>query len=140
MRTLLAATACLFAVSFVDQVWAQTCPNGSSRVTDVQQLVGGNTLCASRGGDVWQEFHSGGGDLIDYKKGLSDPVDRTEKVGTWTSTNGESSLLTHSYTGGSSYSWAVCGVGTPASSYTLVSTTGGTITGATLRTGQVACP
>ena len=141
MKTLLAAAACLFAVSFVNQVWAQTCPSGSSRVADVQLLVGGNTLCASRGSDLWQEFHSGAGAiLIDYKKGPSDPVDRTERVGTWTATNGADYLWSPTpITADRATRGGVCAVGTPATSYTLVSSTGGTITGATLRTGQVAC-
>ena len=123
---------------------AQVCPVGTTtRVSNVQQLVGGNTLCAARGTDSWQEFHQGtsSGALIDFKRGLGHPVDPTETVGSWTATNGANSSVTHNYLGGTSFSWLVCqDVATP-STFTLVSTgASGTITGATFRAGQGACP
>lgn len=136
--------ALLSLAGFLGQAVAQSaCPSGSSRVSNVQSLVSGKTLCAARGSDRWQEFHNGGpsgGALIDYKLGASHAVDPTTTVGAWTAQNGANSLLTHSYTGGSSYPWMVCQVGT-SSVYTLVSTgAAGTITGATFLGGQVACP
>lgn len=136
--------ALLSLAGFLGQAVAQSaCPSGSSRVSNVQSLVSGRTLCAARGSDRWQEFHNGGpsgGALIDYKLGASHAVDPTTTVGAWSAQNGANSLLTHSYTGGSSYPWMVCQVGT-SSVYTLVSTgAAGTITGATFLGGQVACP
>lgn len=136
--------AILSLAGFMGQATAQSsCPAGTARVNNVQSLAGGKTLCAVRNADKWQEFHQGGpnsGNLFDYKRGPTDPVDPTSKVGTWTAANGANSLLTHSYTGGSSYSWLVCQVGA-SSTYTLVSTAAaGTINGATFAAGQVACP
>ena len=119
------------------------CPAGSTRVVNVGNLVAGNTLCAVRGSDKWQEQHRGtglGGPLWDYKMGANHPVDPTEQVGRWSAQNGENSLLTHNYIGGSNFSWLVCQVGT-TSTYTLISTgTAGTITGATVLAGQTSCP
>jgi hypothetical protein len=132
----------ILAVGLVGQSLAQlACPAGTTRVTQLQQLVGGNTVCAVRGADQWQEFHQGasGGALIDFKKGPTDPVDPTATVGTWSAQNGANSSLTHTYTDGSSFAWLVCQV-TPTT-YTFVSLGGaGTITGATIRVGQGACP
>ena len=73
----------------------QNCSCGSGqRVapdTKIAALLGGKTVCASLSAtEQWQEYHVGnstaGGDLIDYKKGPSDAVDPTEKVGTWSTT------------------------------------------------------
>lgn len=139
-----AAVALSIAVLSVPVVGhAQTaCPGGTNRVSNVSSLVGGNTLCAARGGDRWQEFHQGtgqSGNLIDFKLGAGHPVDPTKTVGTWSSNNGANSNLTHTY-GAQSFTWLVCQVGT-ANNYTLVSTGAvGTITGATVQAGQVACP
>jgi hypothetical protein len=133
---------CMLALGLAGQSLAQlACPTGSTRVTQVQQLVGGNTLCAMRNTDRWQEFHQGNssGPLIDFKLGPTNPVDPTETVGAWSAQNGANSSLTHTYTGGSSFTWLVCQV-TPTT-YTLVSFgSAGTITGATIRAGQGACP
>lgn len=47
----------------------------STRVTgtDLTDLVSGNTVCASRGAEVWQEQHRTGGELWDYKRGPGHP-------------------------------------------------------------------
>ena len=79
-----------------------------------------NTVCAIRGADRWQELHQPGGDLIDYKRGPTDKVDPSEKVGTWSvASNGQ---LTYNYGSGGSYrfsvranggtSYSFCGIGT----------------------------
>lgn len=125
----------------VPAVQAQAgCPTNTTRVDQVSQLVGGNTMCATRGSDSWQEFHSGNGNnspLIDYKLGPNHPVDPTKQVGTWNAQIGSNSALTHTY-GGTSYTWLVCDAG--GGNYTLVSTgTAGTITGVTIKPGQVPC-
>ena len=142
MNFRLLAVTTVLASGWVGHVAAQTaCPSGTTtRVSNVQQLVGGSTLCAARGSDRWQEFHSGvsSGPLIDWKRG-SNPVDPTATVGTWSAANGANSSVTHTY-GATSYTWLVCQVGT-ANNYTLVSTgSSGTITGATVQNGQGACP
>lgn len=129
------------------QVMAQAaCPGGTTRVNNLTGLIGGKTLCAARGNDRWQEFHSGNnsGPLIEYKRGPGHPMDPTETVGTWSATNGaNSSLLTHTYTSAGAFVWLVCrgGATQAPGTYTLVSTTThGTIGGATIQNGQVACP
>jgi hypothetical protein len=138
MNVLLRATALASIATLSLPVFAQSCPGGTNSVSLVGALVRGKTMCAARGGDRWQEFHQVGGNLIDYKLGPSDPVDPTETVGTWSAGTG---LLTHDYGGGGSYVWAVCREGGPTSTtFTLVSTTAGTITGVTLQSGQVPCP
>jgi hypothetical protein len=47
-------------------------------------LLRNSTVCVGTPGN-WeaQEFHKPGGDLIDWKKGATDPVDPTASVGTW---------------------------------------------------------
>lgn len=132
-------------------VFAQTCPGGTTRVTggtpatpngagNFTAFITGATVCAARGNDRWQEFHATNLDLIDFKLG-SNPVDPTEKVGTWTASNGNTAVVTHTY-GTTSYIWAIC-LATSAgenSTYTLVSPTAGTVTGARVIAGQRACP
>ncbi len=140
MKSPITVVACLLAVGLVGEVSAQSCPGGTTQVANVGALVSSHTLCAARGGDRWQEYHSGGsggGPLIDYKKGPSDAVDPTTTVGTWAATSGANSVLTHSYTGGSSFSWLVCQAG---STYTLVSTGGAGNIPATIIPGQGSCP
>lgn len=123
---------------------AQSCPGGTTQVANtpnqLDQLLTGNTLCAVRAPDSWQEFHQSGGALIDFKRGPADPVDPTETVGTWSTTNGANAVVTHNYGAGGVFSWLVCQVGA-TTTYTLVSSgASGTITGATFRAGQGACP
>lgn len=39
------------------------CPGGTTRLVDndVTNLVSGNTMCATRGTERWQEYHQAGG-------------------------------------------------------------------------------
>lgn len=100
-------------------------------------LIAGNTVCAVRGGEKWQEQHRAGGALWDYKKGANDPVDPSEQVGTW-STNFTAGSVTYAYTGGPSYTYTVHGpTGGPYSFCT-----GGTevVGGATFKIGYQSCP
>lgn len=145
----------LFVVGAVTSgsVLAQSCPDGATRQTNgtptdpaggtgnnFNNFISGATICATRGSDRWQEFHQSGGALIDWKLGANHPIDPTKQVGTWSASNGADATVTHTY-GSTSYVWAVCRVGTAAPyTYTLVSTTGGTITGATIVSGPSACP
>ena len=134
LRTAVVAIA---AIVISGHAAAQTCPSNTSRVQNVGSLVGNNTMCAVRGTDRWQEFHQSGGALIDWKLGSNlASVDPTKQVGTWTSSNGSSSTVTHTYTGGPSYTWAICQV--TDNNYTLVSAND-SVSGVSIRTGQVAC-
>ena len=76
------------------------------------QVLQNNTICATLGGDQWQEEVRSGGLLYDYKRGPSDPVDTTEQVGTWFFTcdavnEFENCTITFVYGGGASYSFEV---------------------------------
>lgn len=142
------STQCMVAVALLGvaaAATAQTCPGGASRLNRNQignQIIG-KTMCATSGNDRWQEFHQGTsgdttGALIDYKKGPNDKVDPSQTVGSWSYNNaGNNTLLVHSYGGSSSYSWAVCG--SNGGPYTLVSTSGVTVTNVTVKAGQTGC-
>lgn len=137
MKNLVRSAAMLaFGVGLAAQASAQSCPSGAPLVLDAQTLLVNKTVCAARPPDTWQEFHQSGGTLIDFKKGPSDPVDPTKAVGTW-SASATAGTVTYNYTGDGSYTYVVCNAG---ASYTFVSTTAGTISGITLKPGQVACP
>ncbi len=142
----LAALAVL--AGFSAQALAQTisCPSGSPlSASDITTLLGSKTVCASSGGDRWQEFHSGtGGALIDYKKGPNDPVDPTTQVGTWgASASGAGyGQVTYNYTDGgtSTYRFAVCAVSNSSATGTFVPLQSGSNIPFTLISGQSACP
>lgn len=103
----------------------------------VANAVSGKTVCATIGGDKWQEYHQAGGALIDYKKGPSNPVDPSKTVGSWsTSGNGSGSLVTYNYGTGGSYSYEVHLSG---AQYTLCGVSGAPTVDVTLRSGQVSC-
>jgi hypothetical protein len=151
---------------------AQACPTGSLRVSSgkpatpndgsgtLQSFIANATVCVARGSERWQEFHAGNGDLIDYKRGPSDRMDPTKKVGTWSvsglaaqatgtdprgarAPRDEGPVLVHTY-GNTSYSFAVC---VPAAEarrtnpgYILSSPTAGTFNDVRILPGQVPCP
>lgn len=107
---------------------------GSATLTT---LLGGKTICASRGADRWQEYHQAGGALIDYKKGPTDPVDPTKQVGTWTVTgNGSGTQLRYDYGRGQNYTYKVHTIVQDAS-YSLCSGTEDLVV--TIRPGQGPC-
>lgn len=57
--------------------------------------------------DRWQEQHRAGGQLWDFKLGVSHPVDPQKQVGTYSfGGTGTTSTITHAYTA-SSFSWRV---------------------------------
>lgn len=96
---------------------AQACSCGAG--TSLQQpsavaaLLGGKTVCATSGGERWQELHSGttaaGGTLTDYKKGPSDLVDPSMVVGSWKVTGqGSNTRVLYDYGTGGQYSYEVC--------------------------------
>ena len=76
-------------------------------VTALTTLLSGSTACVcgetDTGGNCtkWQsqEQHIAGGQLRDYKKGSSDPVDPTKVLGTWAVTGqGATTIVTYDYT------------------------------------------
>ncbi len=142
----IAALAVLAGFSAQALAQAISCPTGSAlSASDITTLLGGKTVCATSGGDRWQEYHSGtGGPLIDYKKGANDPVDPTMQVGTWAASdsgagNGQ---VTYNYTdgGSSSYRFAVCAASNSSATGTFVPLQSGSQIPFTLISGQSACP
>lgn len=83
---------------------AVTCGGTPVTGTALSSLITGNTVCASRGGDRWQEEHHVGGVLKDFKKGPSDPMDPTKTIGIW---NISSDSVVYNYSGGQTYSFTV---------------------------------
>lgn len=118
------------------------CGSPSIRLTDTQlsTTIVGRTVCAALGGDKWQEEHRGAGtsgQLWDYKLGDGHPVDPREQVGAWTIIgSGNNAQMRHSYTGGSSYDYAVYDNGN--STYDFCGAT--TVPNATLGTIGSPCP
>ena len=93
------------------------CAPGSIQLTDAALVtaLSNKMACAVVGQEEWQEFHQGataaGGNLIDYKKGPTDPVDPSATVGTWAildSTQGSPVQYTYGVT---SYKYTVCAQG-----------------------------
>jgi putative hemolysin len=104
---------------------------GSALIT----LISNQTVCATRGGDKWQEQHRSGGQLWDYKKGPSDQVDPSEQVGTWSIA---SNNVTYTYTGGSSFTYSVHNDG-GAYSFCTAPSGAVVVSGATF-TSSPSCP
>ena len=115
------------SVAVVSVVVAMSCVAGqalaacetATRVTgtDLSTLISGSLVCgrpaggyAGAAGDRWQEEHRSGGQLWDYKKGPApaEKIDPSKQVGTWSIAN---NTVTHSYTGGPSFTWTVHGSG-----------------------------
>jgi hypothetical protein len=114
--------------------------NSSGGPNSLSTALSGNTVCVGSSGN-WanQEWHSGSGSgpLVDWKKG-NDPVDPTKQIGTWAiSGSGPSTIVTYSYTGGSSFSFTVWRQTTG----TLDFCTGSTpvVSGAKVQAGQGPC-
>ena len=108
--------------------------SGSALTTLLSGTGAGNTVCAVRNGERWQEQHRSGGQLWDYKQGPTDAVDPTTQVGTWSTAANE---VTYSYNGGSSYTYSIHEEGTGLYSFC----TGGVVivSGAEFRAGLTSC-
>lgn len=141
MSTTKALAVLLIASASSGTVLAQTSCAAGQRLnqTQLSNTFTGNTLCAQRGSDKWQEQHRAGAQLWDYKLGTV-AMDPTKQVGTWAiSGEGANAVLRHTY-GGPNYDWAVCGPGGVGTGYTLISTgTAGTISGAQVKSGATSC-
>jgi hypothetical protein len=93
--------------------------------------LAGKMACAAVGNERWQGWHSGtaaGGDLWDFKRGPTDAVDPSTKMGTYrilstprdakvVRNTASSDTVVYDYGSGGSYSYAVCRVN--AISYAL---------------------
>ena len=98
-------------------------------------LFTGSTVCATRGTEKWQEQHRSGGTLWDYKKGPTDKVDPSKQVGTWSIA---ANNITHSYTGGASYTYSIHGPNGGPYSFCTGSTE--VVSGASITGGLTSCP
>jgi hypothetical protein len=127
------------ALGMAGEAMAVNCRCGANfgqEQTTVSTLVSGKTACALRGSDRWQEFHASNGDVIDYKRGPSDPGDPSSKVGTWTATT---DTVTYTY-GSQSYNYAVCLPNASGALYVFCNTaTSEAIPSVNLKSGQGPC-
>ena len=101
--------------------------------------LGGSTVCVGSPGN-WknQEYHTGstGGNVIDWKKGASDPIDPTSTVGTWSITGtGTTRAVSYSY-GSSTYTFKVYDQGSGIFCFDGPST----FNAYSIKSGQSACP
>ncbi|MDP2783358.1 MAG: hypothetical protein Q8O38_02000 [Sulfurimicrobium sp.] len=139
----LMVTSIVLLAGISGEVMAVDCSDGTqlkNTVSDpnvVANTLSGKTVCATNGGDKWQEFHQAGGALIDYKKGPNDLVDKTKQVGTWsTARGGSDSLVTYNYGTGGTYSYEVHLSG---GIYTFCGVSPAPTLDVTLLSGQVSC-
>ena len=110
----------------------------SSTATSLGSLLIGNTVCVGTTGH-WeaQEFHKSDGNLIDWKKGASDPVDPTKSVGSWSITGtGTSARVNYTYDS-TTYSNIVWDHGN--STYSFCNQNGNETMPSYIKTGQGAC-
>lgn len=137
MKRLMVASIVLLA-GISGEAMAIDCSGGTQlKNGDVASAISGKTVCAILGSEQWQEYHASNFDLIDYKKGPSDPVDPTKTVGLWnTSGTGTNSVVTYDYGPGQVYSYEVHLNGTQ---YSLCGVSGAPTLDVTLLPGQVPC-
>lgn len=89
----------------------------------VANLLGTSMACYPAAGPPWtnQEYHTGAvgansGNVIDYKKGPTDPRDPSKQIGSYTIVGtGNGGQITYNYTNGPSYSYSVWGTQTSGS-------------------------
>jgi hypothetical protein len=132
--------------AFVGAAQAQTtgctCDTSATRTADaaaLTTLLSNKMVCASVGGEAWQEWHNGG-TLVDYKRGPADKSDPSSTVGTYSV--GSNNTVTYIYAGGGgSYTYDVCMVSS-SNTYTFCGANWGgrNITGARIGgAGLTAC-
>lgn len=130
----LMVTSIALLVGIAGESMADCSSNTKVTGSQLNTLIIGNTVCATRGADKWQEQHRAGGALWDYKKGPTDKVDPTKQVGTWSIA---ANNVTYSYTGGSSYTYSVHGpAGGP---YSFCSGGAEVVSGAIFLPGNASC-
>ncbi len=138
MKQLLISSVIL-AVSFSGESIA-ACTGAPLTEVALTGLIEGNTVCASiPGGDEWREQHRiTNNELWDYKKGPGDPVDPTEKVGTWSIGGGRMPSVTYTYTGGGNYTYLVYGSGLLGDPHSFCGSV--EIHNAYFKSGETSCP
>ncbi|SJM92462.1 conserved exported hypothetical protein [Crenothrix polyspora] len=114
--------------------------DGSVRIADagaLESLLSGKTVCGQANGEEWQEYHNPNGALWDYKKGVADPVNPSEQVGTWdiasSLRNGASAIYSYDV----NYAYKVWQ--RTDGKYDFCNGTQLKVAGAELRGGQVSC-
>ncbi len=117
---------------------------------NLSTALSGNTVCVAKAGGGWenQEYHQSGptsGNIVDFKKGPTDPIDPTKTIGIWTiSGSGASTQVTYSYASGSTGVYFVCSAATTPGPGDAIgfcpSANGSSTINATLKAGQGACP
>ena len=134
-----AAFACL-GLAFPAQA-ACTGPTAgpSLNQTQLTALLTGNTVCAMRSTDRWQELHVSGGDLIDFKRGPGHAVDPSESVGRWSivGTGGNATVLYNYGGSGGTFTFQVFAVSGNAYSFCAA---GAAELPVTVKPGGGACP
>ena len=111
---------------------AAVCSGTALDAAQLSAAFSGNTVCAQRAGDRWQEYHQVGGALIDWKMGPGHAVDPSKQVGTWSAT---SSGLAYNYGSGGNYTYQVFDNNNGTYSFC-----NGAEMLVTVRSGQGACP
>jgi hypothetical protein len=111
----LALLAGCLAFALAGQVSAQCSSNRQN--DELPALLENKTVCGTgvgaNAGQKWQELHqgSGGGNLIEYAKGPTDPVDPSHVVGTWVflfnNTLNRPNRVRYDYGDGGVYTWQV---------------------------------
>lgn len=105
----------------------------------IASTFGGKTVCVGSGGN-WnnQEFHSGsgGGPIIDWKKGPSDPADPTKTIGAW-SISGNTIIYNYN---GPTFTYSIWKQTNGSYDFCNGSATMVNVPAAQVLTGQVACP
>lgn len=75
-------------------------------------LLQDNTVCVpavTQATMEAQELHQAGGSLVDYKRGPTDKVDPSKRVGTWNVSSGRGIFVNYDYGGGRQYAYSVWG-------------------------------
>jgi len=142
----LAGIVCIVASGHAYAVSA--CSGPYQNATQIKALVGQSTVCVgSTPNATWSEYHDGNtsaasGNVIDWKKGRTDPVDPTTQVGTYAVTaSGSVGFITYTY-GSLSYLYVVTPVAGTTYNFCLCTSQAscpGPNTLVTIKAGQGAC-
>ena len=102
------ANAWIFGCLLLSGEAMAACTGSSLNQSQLGLALSGNTVCAIRNSDRWQELHQAGGALIDYKRGAGDPVDPSETVGNWSiAGNGTNATVVYNYGSGGTFTFQV---------------------------------
>jgi hypothetical protein len=106
--------ALLAAVSSGSAYAACSATGGFSQLSAAQitTLLSGTTACYPVSPPYENQEFLSGGNLMDYKKGSSDPVDPTKQIGGYVIDAGDANHtgeITYNYTGGANYTYTVWG-------------------------------